>query len=646
MKSTQPRAYLHSRIAAGLVLAASFAVLMSLAAPTQAEETGTAAKTPGAISAQIDTLIEARLAEEEVAAAGRTTDTEFLRRLYLDVLGTVPTPEEVETFASESGADKRAKKIEALLASEAYGEHWGVEWYKTLTGMSPASRIRGQGQGARYLQPAKDTFLAWLKDEMAANRPYNEFAEALLTATGRTDENGATGFYARWAENVNNLAGATARVFLGTRIQCAQCHDHIYEESWKQKDFIGMAAFFATVRNDRTPEQIEYQRLQRKIRAADVKGRNAPEGAPDIGRKRDKDGKSGGDMDMDGEMGGEMEGDAAVGGVTAAERRRFRELARKRNIINVKDGYMNPRQLERAKQQLERRKARAKGNNQNAERLYQRLELMSTTPKFWMASEATDLPGIPRRMLLGRWITSNENTLFAKAVVNRYWGHFFGRGIVNPVDDFNSFNDPSHPEILDLLAKDFVANGFDLKRLIRIIVNTEAYQRTSRWTGEEQPDAELFAVAQVRPLSTEQLYHSLVRATGLERSLARRNRRQGERMQQAIFSVFSFIFDDDEGKETQDFEGSIPQGLFLLNGELLQRAVSAQRGMPLGQLLSRERTDGNVIDHLYLSAYGRKPDSEEKKAALDFVRGGESTEASFEDLLWALLNSAEFMTNH
>lgn len=648
-----------------------------------------------AVTAKLDGIIDAKLSQEGVKPAPRSSDAEFLRRLYLDLLGTVPTPDEVEAFVADRSRGKRAAKIDELLTSESYDEHQASFWFRTLTGLSVHQRRQREGQGGRYVTgEGGKRFHQWLSGQVAANRPYNEMVQDLISATGRTDENGATGYIARWENDANNTAGAVARHFLGVQIQCAQCHDHLYEPDWKQQDFIGMAAFFATTRVQRVPEYNQLRQLRDAMNKQQAQDR-ASKRAADRELKA-PGGNDGGAMDggaMDGGMDGGMDGmdapnagekpGAAKGssakgsnakgkgrkrgradysGLSAQElRAKMMELRKYANLVEVKDQKVNPRQARRYLDRLKKNK-----NPQIAERA----QLMAATPKFWMGPEAADVYGIPRRLLLARWVTADDNPYFARALVNRMWGHFMGRGIVHPVDDFNSFQAPSHPEVLEILAHDFKANGYDLRRVHRILLNTETYQRSSRWTptrkDEAEPDPILFARAPVRPLDTEQLYFALTRATGVETALNRTSRRQQQQIQQAIFSVFTFVFDDDEGKAEEDFSGSIPQGLFLMNGELIQRALSGGREIPenkrgrranrrfrqrapqsmLEGLLRTETSDSARVEHLYLRAYGRKPDSSERRAAVSFVKANGGGAKAYEDLFWAILNSAEFMTNH
>jgi hypothetical protein len=465
-----------------------------------------------------------------------------------------------------------------------------------------------------------ETFQAWLHEQVKGNVPYDRIATELITATGRTNANGATGWYARWEGKPNELAGALSKVFLGVKIQCAQCHDHKYEPTWKQKDFQGMAAFFLTTAPRPIPEYVEAYREAEKMR-----------------RERMDDMKGGGDG---------KKGDGAPG-ARRGEDAKMREAFQNRFVMDVQD--LDPRTLGYLQ--------RTRGKKLN-EQLEERAALAKVTPKAWMGPTLADLPGISRRALLARWVTSPENVAFAQTAVNRYWGHLMGRGIVDPVDDASPINQPSHPELLALLGEDFRANGYDLKRLLRILANSATYQRSSRWTPAEDgaapdaspPDPALFARAPVRPLNNEQLFQALVRATGSEGLLARLDRQmRGQaygRGANAAFAAFTFLFDDDEGAESDDFAGSIPQGLFLMNGQMLQRALEGLPGTTVSTVLAEESTDAGRARRLYLAAYGREPDADERRAAVAYVHRNKDRDAGWQDLFWVLLNSAEFMSNH
>lgn len=572
--------------------------------------------------AALDAAIEARLAEAGVTPAAPSDDAEFLRRVTLDLTGKPPTAAEAEAFQAERTPDKRARRIEALLASPAYAEYWSHVWYRILTGLTPGARQRGD-QDLRFLRgPADATFQAWLLERIQSGAPYNRFVEDLIGATGRTNANGATGWYARWEGKPNDLAGAASKTFLGVKIACAQCHDHRYEPTWTQKDFQGMAAFFVTSAPRPVPEYQQAYREVEKLREQMMEGKEEGEKGAGAGKA-----KKGGALDE-----GALRRDP-----------KLREALMNRFVMDIQD--FEPRGLGLT--------GRARGNKELPEALQERVALADVKPKAWMGPALPDLPGIPRRMLLARWVTADDNPYFARALVNRYWGLLLGSGFVNPVDDFTSLNPPSHPGLLDLLADDFKQSGYDLRHLLRVITNSATYQRSSRWEGAEEPDPALFARAAVRSLSNEQLFDALVRATGTEalvERLAGEQRAKGYGQgANAVFSAFSFLFDDDEGQESDGFAGSIPQGLFLMNGRMLQGALSALPGTTLARVLDAERTDAGRVRGLYLAAFGREPDAEERRQALGFVRrasAGKDERAGWQDLFWVLLNSAEFMSNH
>jgi hypothetical protein len=590
---------------------------------------------PAEIAAQVDAVIEARLAAEGVQPAAACDDATFLRRLSLDLRGTVPTRAEVEAFLADKRPDRRARLVDTFLADEAFAPYWGMWWYRTLTGIGVNGGLRDVGAGARNLAGSNgDGFHEWLTKQMATRRPFDEIATDLITAEGRTDTTPAAVYLARWEGNPNNTIGAIAKHFLGVQIQCAQCHDHVYEEDWKQKDFQGMAAFVAPLTVRRVPEYQRLRQLQQKVQQA----RQAARGGDDLGRP--------GAAGMDDEMGEGMDGTEGAdmpaprrgrdtAGLSEAERAELRELLAYRATVEVADQRVDPRFSGRRARNLEKL----------PEALRDRLDLLSVQPKLWMDSALEDVPGIPRRLLLARWITGDEHGAFGRSLANRLWGAFLGRGFVNPVDDFNSFNEPSHPEALDLLAADVRAAGYDLQRLMRVIVLTRAYQRASTWSGDA-PAPELFAKAAVRPLTTDQLPYALLRALGLEDAVGRVGRREGQQLRQTLGRLFSFVFDDDEGAENEDFQGSIPQGLFLMNGAAMERGIRAERGMPLQRLLDGVRSDPERIERLWLSLYGRTPTSKERQSALRAVKGRRDEGDAYEDLVWALVNSAEFMSNH
>jgi hypothetical protein len=263
------------------------------------------------------------------------------------------------------------------------------------------------------------------------------------------------------------------------------------------------------------------------------------------------------------------------------------------------------------------------------------------------------VPGEARRLTFAKYLTSPDNLQFAKMQVNRMWAHFFGAGIVNPVDDFNAKNKATHPELLEELAKDFVKRKFDTHWLIQAIATSDAYQLTSRSTSKERdPQTEKwFAIQRVRSLSPEQILRSLMEATDLGQAMARASRRPGaggndrERMLFGLLTQFRSNFGDDEGNEIVDFAGTIPSALLMMNSSVVGQATTAQRASALGEMLSKHPTPEARIKAVYLSVLTRQPsDKELSRWKAHVTKSG--TTGGYEDLIWTLLNTSEFLFNH
>jgi hypothetical protein len=247
----------------------------------------------------------------------------------------------------------------------------------------------------------------------------------------------------------------------------------------------------------------------------------------------------------------------------------------------------------------------------------------------------------PVRVALGEWMTARENPAFARALANRLWWHFFGIGLVEPVDDLSDENQPSHPALLDHLAREAALHDFDVKHLIRGITFSRAYRRTSKWTNGARPDPRAFAAASVKGLSPEQLVDSLMLATGCAdtTALALRSWDGGE-----LSALFS-----QSGKPTE-FQASILQALALMNGACVDEATR----QAVGRLLSlgpvgQGPDPGEMVETLFLTTVSRMPSAEERRRLAAYVASGGANhdrKAAAEDVLWALLNSGEFMLNH
>ena len=269
-------------------------------------------------------------------------------------------------------------------------------------------------------------------------------------------------------------------------------------------------------------------------------------------------------------------------------------------------------------------------------------------PTFLDGRKISQGKDVNRREALGKFITGADNEAFPKAMVNRVWTHLMGRGFVNPVDDFGPHNNPSHPELLDRLGKDFKESGYNVKQLIRWIMNSDAYQLTSSSIPANEKDESLFTHMTLKPMTPEQLFDSLLVATAAHKagSQADSDKRRDEWLRQ-----FQFAFANDEGDESTSFQGTIPQALMMMNGDLMAQAVGGKSGSFLADLLEQSQLQRRqpigefVVQHLYLAALSRAPSPREFAMAQGFLGSNPDSIPVMEDIFWALLNSNEFILN-
>lgn len=558
--------------------AATLALLPLAAPPVRAD----GVKNWQAAAAKVDDLVASRLkAQKDLVVAPPADDAEFLRRVSMDLQGTIPTYEETVAFLQDTSPDKRTAFVDRLLASPRHAD-WFAMWYSNLL---VGSSIRNRNLDRR-------SFNDWLRDQFRKNRPYDELAYDLVTASGNSEQNGALGLMSSFETSAADAAGKTSKFFLGVQIQCAQCHDHPYDKRIKQTDFQAYAAFFFTTT------------YRRNMTA------NSPDVSFDVNSyalEPAKNGRTGG-MDM--------------------------MMGPRRGIPLMLEPVRKPADL--------------RG----------RVGTALPEGKFLLGKTVKDVPGLDRRTVLAKWMTSKSNEWFTQAFANRMWAYFMGRGVVHPVDDFSSANKPSNPELLKHLADEFARADFDINHLIRVIVGSETYQRSSKMPrGLERPDPSLYAVAPVKPLSVEQSFDALFRATGaeaeIERQLAARERMGGEGRRQlvdprmAIYQLFRRSFDDDEGAEEEAFTGTIPRGLLMMNGDRINQMMSLRNGdSPLKRILAEQRSDRERVRRLYLTVLTREPSPGELSNTLQHVHTSRTEQEGYEDLLWALCNTTEFMSNH
>ncbi|MBM81045.1 MAG: hypothetical protein CMJ78_10685 [Planctomycetaceae bacterium] len=492
---------------------------------------------PETIAQQIDFEFEQAWKAAKLAPSRRTSDSEFVRRVFLDIAGTIPPEDSVRKFLAGRSKSKREDTVKLLLDSPAYSKYSSVVWGNLLV---------GRGKGVKFLQQIP--FRNWLEEQFAANRPFDEMVKELLTASGKAGDNPAVVWTIHHEGKAENLTGATARVFLGTQIQCAQCHDHPFE-SWKQTDFYGMAAFFGRVESKRRFLTVTVEESSRgEIRVGG--GEDGPIAAPTF---------------LDG-----------------------------------------------------------------------------SKPK------AQDTPS--RRQQLANWLVDDSNEQFPRAVSNRVWAHYFGRGLVDPVDDFGESNAPSLPAVLDLLAESFVKSGYDLKFLIKAITSTRAYHLSSLPSSNNQEDEEFFSRSLLRRLGPEQLLSSVVVSTGISSHKQIVDNPLFKLLIAVVQQQFVFVFSNmDEMTEVNEFNGTISQALLMMNSDPLARVTDWGFLDPLNRKLRSANNVEDKVEILFLSTLSRKPTRGERVRFGKYFNGVRTTKAQLEiceDIYWALLNSAEFAFNH
>ncbi len=526
-------------------LAAAWAVApASAAAPAPATRAGAQR-----LAERIDERIAARWEKEGVRPAAPADDAAFLRRLSLDVAGRIPAVSEVRRFLADRSADKRERAIDELLDSPAYARNFTNVWLELLAPEATADFQR------RAMLPSLD---AWLYRQFADNVPYDRMVRDLLglplsndprqrEALDRalflrgTTDGSPVAFYVVKEGKPENLAASTARLFLGVRLECAQCHDHPFGR-WTREQFWGQAAFFAGVR---------------------------------------------------------PLGNASFNPPTEVPDRRELPIP-------------------------------------NTERVAQARFLDGSEPQWKFKTSA--------RTTLADWITRRDNPFFARAAANRLWAHFFGVGLVEPVDDFNDSNPPSHPELLDELARQFADHGFDFKFLIRALARSKAYQLQSAGGGSHP---RLYARMALKGLTQHQLYDCFVQATGYRDP-------QGADARRRFFfdgtPRAQFLVKFAAQEKRTEAQTSIPQALALMNSGLVAEVTDPEKGELLAAVANAPFMDTRArVETLFLAALSRPPRSDEAARLVAYVdKGGAAGDPkkALADVFWALLNSTEFGFNH
>lgn len=486
----------------------------------------------------VDREIYAKLRDLRIVPSALSGDEEFIRRIYLDVLGVLPAAAEVRLFASSNDPNKREYLIDDVLERPEYADLQALVWADRLRSDSRFHRVGGVR-----------SYYRWLREEFAANRPLDKFAYALLTARGANYANGPANYWGNYDKISTPIEVAiqTGQVFMGVRIGCAQCHNHPFEK-WSQNDFYSLAAVFSQVVEFRTKNAQEFDLRLEPARAV------------------------------------------------------LHPVTKKASI---------PR---------------------------------------YLGGDAIDAePGADRRIKFAQWLTSKNNPFFARAMANLVWRDMMGRGLVQPADDMRETNPPTHPALLDALAKELADHNFDQKHLIRMIANSRTYQLASRANETNKLDFMYYSRAYPKRMMAEVYMDAVAQVTGVPDSFKdwpeakRAVQLPDNRYNSYFLDVFDrnnrlVICDRDENVNTR-------QALHLVNGPEVQTKLSNADGR-LARWLASGKSNSAVLEEMFLSTLGRRPAPGEKDRLLTRVGSAKDRREVLEDILWALVSSKEFVFNH
>jgi hypothetical protein len=496
----------------------------------------------GSVTEGIDVLLAESWKEEKVRPAAAVDDRAWARRVYLDLAGRIPTAVELEEFLKARGKNKRAELVDRLLASDEYAVRMRELWDVLLMGRPK----RGNGEDRRK----ENGWWAFLETTFKTNRPWNDVVREILVARPeRPEDKGATWFLYERRNDHQAIAEAVSPVVYGTRIDCAQCHDHPLAREIKQAHYWGLVAAF----------------------------------------NRSKNAERGGGNDVT---------ESAVGGFV--------------NFTNLKKESQPAVMAMLTGATIEEKRPASGEKESDNDDLYVDPKAKVKVPKF------------SRRAEFAKAATEG-NPLLARAFVNRMWAALLGRGLVHPADEINARNAPSHPELLEWLAKDFGANNHDVRRLVRGIVLSRVYG-----LGPTREAPEKFAGALERPLSAEQIARSWRVAAGLPAN--------DDALRKKVIAAMPAVM-------PKEYNATFQQAQFLTYSPAVVELLkdSAAKDGTLGKLVAMKTADERVRG-AFVAIYGRAPDKEELAAAKEFLKDRSAVEDGLRDLVWALMTSAEFLT--
>ncbi len=463
-------------------------------------------------------------------------DATFLRRASLDVIGTLPTADEARAFLADAAPDKRVRLVDSLLERPEYADYWAMRW----SDMLKADKIKITSQGTVGLT-------RWLRKQFRENRPFDEMAREILTVQGPVQGESPAAFF-KTLDTPEVMSRAVSQLFLGVRIECAQCHHHP-SERWSQDDYAALAGFFTGVTVKRLPDGTE-----------SIVSR----GGTDLPHPRTK----------------------------------------------------------------------------------------TPVPARALGAETANFASVPdRRQLLATWMTAPENPFFARAIANRLWANYFGRGLVDPIDDQRATNPATNEPLLDALAAHLRESRYDLKALTRLLLNSRAYQLGPA-SDTNRDDRQHFSHVRPRAMPAEVLLDALSQTTGVPEKFngwpdgVRAIQVWDNRMPSYFFRIFGRPARTTVCECERSNEPSISQALHLLNSPEVNDKLSSRGGLAR-RLASSPKSDAEIVEEIYLSTLSRFPTEQERSVVLSAFSVADSPRhQAIEDVLWAVMNTKEFLYNH
>ena len=555
----------------------------------------------------IDEHVFNKLAALRIPPSPAADDAVFLRRVFLDTIGTLPTPTEVQAFLNDSNPAKRTALIDKLLERPEFADYWTLILCDLLQNRKERDHdVRGS-KGVRAM-------LAWVREQIEANRPWDEIARDVITASGDSVSRPEIGYYVvsigeyRQVED-SEVVSSVAQSFLGTRIGCAKCHNHPLER-YTQDDYYHFAAFFGRMNFQR---QESHKGATALMVATEEEARVQKQIGENESRLKAMS------EDQANKQGAELEGlqkqIAELNQQLENKRRQFEEL--RMRIPRVRQPRTN-QQL--SAQPLDR-------------------------------SETNIAPGQDPRELLAQWMTNPTNENFSGSMVNRLWRHFFAVGLVEPVDDLRISNPPSNRELWAALNQEFVSHKYDLRHIIRLILNSRTYQLSSATLKGNSTERGFYSHYYVRRLPAEVFLDAISHSTLVPDTFPGYpvGMRAIQLPDSTVASPFLSMFGRSERVTAcaceRSGEVTLPQLLHLQCGDGLAQKFDDPEGR-LKQILNNLPDDDAAIPQIYLATLSRHPTTEEQASIKAAFEGNEQREEAFRDLFWALLNTKEFAFNH